>query len=109
MTGGKGQGSGAGQLNSPNGVFVDKEGNLWVADPDNGRVQKFAPGSTSGETIGANLPNAPQTPYGIFVRRNGEVYVTDYWKSRVVRLDSKCNQMEDCSKRNVPNKKCVGK
>ena len=45
VAGGRCQGSNPDQLNNPNGIFVDKDNNIWVADASNGRVQKFADGS----------------------------------------------------------------
>ena len=86
VAGGNGPGSAANQLYNPNGVFVDHDKNLWVADASNGRVQKFAPGSTTGVTVGGNLPNHPTFPVNVFVRANGEVYVADYFEGKVKRL-----------------------
>jgi len=52
-------------LDEPNGVFVDRYNNLWVADTKNARIQKFAPGSTTGVSIGAHLCNAPSFPTNV--------------------------------------------
>ena len=35
-------GSGNGQFNDPNGVAVDGSGNVYVADSNNNRIQKFS-------------------------------------------------------------------
>ena len=43
-------GSGLNQLNSPEGVFVDASGALWVADTGNNRVLKFTTISTGAST-----------------------------------------------------------
>src|SRR5215831_1796616 len=87
VAGGNGAGYGANQLNDPNGVFVDKDDNVWVADTRNGRVQKFTPGNPNGETIGGNLPNHPTFPVNVFVcNRDGAVYVADYFEGKVKRL-----------------------
>jgi DNA-binding beta-propeller fold protein YncE len=42
-------GSGSGQLNRPTGVAVDSTGNLWVADTENNRIEKF---NAEGKYIG---------------------------------------------------------
>jgi DNA-binding beta-propeller fold protein YncE len=34
-------GSGGGQFYGPTGVAVDQDGNVYVADSDNNRIQKF--------------------------------------------------------------------
>lgn len=86
VAGGRCQGSNADQLNNPNGVFVDKDDNIWVSDASNGRLQKFAKGSRDGVTIGAELPNAPTFPVNSFVNKNGDVYVADYFAGKVKLL-----------------------
>lgn len=86
VAGGYGEGSGAYQLDEPNGVFVDSHGNVWVADTKNHRVQKFAPGCRKGVTVGANLPNAPKYPTNLYVSADGSVYVAAYFGGKVKRL-----------------------
>jgi sugar lactone lactonase YvrE len=86
VAGGRCQGSAPDQLNNPNGVFVDKDNNIWVADASNGRVQKFANGSRDASTFGAEFPNAPSFPVNVFVNKNGDVYVADYFEGKVKLL-----------------------
>ena len=45
-----GTGQGAGQFNKPEGVCVDQEGNIYVVDRNNNRIQKFG------------MPSIEQTP-----------------------------------------------
>ncbi|CAF4000350.1 unnamed protein product [Rotaria magnacalcarata] len=42
IAGGNGQGAGANQFNYPRGLSFDRHGNLYVADEDNHRVQRFS-------------------------------------------------------------------
>lgn len=42
VAGGNGQGSGANQLDGPRGVTVDRNGNIYIVDQKNYRVQKWA-------------------------------------------------------------------
>ena len=41
ILGDNGEGSAANQLNNPNGIQVDSSGNVYVADTNNNRIQKF--------------------------------------------------------------------
>jgi hypothetical protein len=86
VAGGNGEGNAANQLNEPEGVFLDNNGLLWVADTRNARIQKFIPGCPKGTTIGAKLPNAPAFPTNIFVCLNGDIFVADFFNSRVKKL-----------------------
>ncbi|CAF3373078.1 unnamed protein product [Rotaria socialis] len=42
IVGGNGQGEGANQFNIPVGLSFDRQGNLYVADRNNNRVQRFS-------------------------------------------------------------------
>jgi DNA-binding beta-propeller fold protein YncE len=39
-------GSGNGQFSKPGAIALDKEGNVWVADTENNRVEEFSAGGT---------------------------------------------------------------
>jgi hypothetical protein len=72
VAGGKGQGSAANQLSGPFGVAVDGDGNVYVADTFNSRVQRWAPGASAGVTVAggngygsaANQLDGPGGPVG---------------------------------------------
>jgi len=79
-----------GQLNAPKGLAVGPDGNLYVADSGNHRVQVFdrqghfvrgwgQPGSGPGEF---------QEPWGLAVAQDGTVYVADTWNHRVQVFDA---------------------
>ena len=83
-------GSSATQFNGNNGVIVDAFGNMYVADANNNRIQKFAAGSTAGVTVAGgngfgNALNQVYSPRGIFVDGNGYLYVAD-GNSRVLKF-----------------------
>ncbi len=88
VAGGNGFGLEANQLNGPSGIYVDENGNVYVTDQGNHRVQKWAPGAASGVTVaggngrgaGANQFNLP---YGIFIDDSGNIYVVDQGNHRV--------------------------
>ena len=83
-------GAGDGQLRAPGGIAVDPQGNLWVVDKTNNRIQKFDPtgkflakfGSTGSGDGQFNRPTA------IAVAANGDLLVTDAGNSRVQRFSS---------------------
>ena len=91
VAGGNGLGSAGNQLNSPTGIFVDRTGNLYVADYYNDRVQMFPAGSdsaTNGITVaGGNgqgsAPDQLAYPTTVYVDTMGSIYVVDQLNNRV--------------------------
>ncbi len=88
--GGNGQGSSSTQLNNPGGIFVDRNGNIYVADRDNHRVQRFAAGGGAGQTVaGGNAAGAAlnqlNAPNGISVDHNGNLFICDQNNHRIVK------------------------
>jgi hypothetical protein len=91
-------GSSLNSFKSPQGVFVDGSGFIYVADTDNHRVSKW---DSSGNAIGwiGGASNGWQTgsgssystalsglvyPRGVFVRSDGSIYITG-WGNRVTK------------------------
>jgi DNA-binding beta-propeller fold protein YncE len=78
---------GAGMFNQPHGFYVDKDGNVWVADEraKNGKgavVVKFSPQGQVLMTLGkpgmpGNGPDLLDGPSGVVVAANGDIYVAD--------------------------------
>ena len=82
-------GSGLNQLNNPTGVYVDNNRNIFVADPQNGRVIKFPAGSgsgTSGVVVVSSSVAPNLAPWSVFVDKNGSIYTgTNYGSAQVYR------------------------
>lgn len=83
-----GTGSKVGKLNAPAQMTTDANGNLWVADRGNNRVQQFGP---MGERLGAFGERGTSAgqfvyPTGIAVSCDGTLTVTDSSGNRVQRF-----------------------
>jgi len=88
VAGGNGAGAGANQFNNPNRFFLDKAGNMYIADMSNSRVQKWAPGAASGVTVaGGNgigsAANQFNRPTSVAMDSKGNLYVTDQDNGRI--------------------------
>jgi len=84
-------GSGRNQLNGPYGIFVDADLNLYVADYNNNRIQKFPSNSRSGITVAGATATAPGTvtlvgPAGIVLDGNGYMYIADLLEHRIIMI-----------------------
>jgi DNA-binding beta-propeller fold protein YncE len=77
-----GKGVGKGKFDSPTGIAVDGNGNIFVADTGNGRIEKFLPNGTFVTSIGQF-----EAPNGIGIDHAGNIYVAEIGsKHRVQKL-----------------------
>lgn len=83
-------GSGVGQLNAPAGSAVDADGNLYVADHNNGRVQKFSPAGAWLGSLGSKGSGDGQLsgPRDVAVDSAGNVYVADGSNNRIQKFSA---------------------
>ncbi len=88
-----GFGSTDGKFNSPKDIAVDTEGNVYVVDNKNHRIQKFDPTGKFLLAWGKNGKEDGQfdQPTGIFVDSRGEVYIADTWNHRIQKFDTNGN------------------
>ena len=78
---------GAARFSTPNGVAVDRNANVYVADTNNHVIRKITPDGTvttlAGMVGGSGSVDGPATiarffsPWGLAVDRDGNVYVAD--------------------------------
>lgn len=74
-----------GGFGRPAGMAVDEQGNLYVADVLEGRVEVFGPDGVHRKTLasGASPEEGFNRPICVVVDRSGRVYVTDSMNFRV--------------------------
>ncbi len=78
----------------PRQLAVAPNGNLYVADTGNERIQVYSPTGThlfnigTGSHVAAQMtvPGSFDEPSGVAVDNSGVVYVADYWNKRVQRF-----------------------
>ena len=80
-------GSASNMLYLPNGIFVDSNCRLYVADYGNDRIQRFNPGQMNATTIAGN--GAPGTidlsnPRDLVLDGDGYVFIADNGNNRIV-------------------------
>ncbi|MFD0674621.1 S-layer homology domain-containing protein [Cohnella sp. GCM10027633] len=77
------------QFNDPSGIAVDDEGNVFVGESSNYRVQKLDANLEHLATWGSTGGESGQffIPQGITVDPNGNVYVADRGNNRVQKFD----------------------
>jgi streptogramin lyase len=82
-------GSGPGQFALPDGIAVDNAGNVWVADRDNNRIQKFTadgrylPFPAFRHQGPSSVPGRFTYPYKAVPDALGNIYVADTHNHRI--------------------------
>jgi hypothetical protein len=84
-------GTSAHLLKNPGAIAFDRWDNMYVADKENHRVQRWTPSSTNGTTVAGrqdcvagNSLSHLFAPFGLAVDNSGGVYVADTYNDRVV-------------------------
>ncbi|MCH7523138.1 MAG: SMP-30/gluconolactonase/LRE family protein, partial [Chloroflexi bacterium] len=83
-------GDAPGALANPSGVAVDGEGNIYVLDSGNARIQKFAPDGRLLKATGdaGSGEGEFNQPADLAIDAEGDVYVIDTWNHRVQKFDA---------------------
>jgi predicted membrane-bound mannosyltransferase/DNA-binding beta-propeller fold protein YncE len=100
---GEGAGTAAGQFSQPGDIAVDAQGNLYVVDTLNRRIQRIdaqgqatvvgEAGSGPGQFGAVEEP--ADGPWGIGVDRQGNIYVADTWNHRIQKFGSDLNFIQE--------------
>ncbi|KPJ50445.1 MAG: hypothetical protein AMJ38_01785 [Dehalococcoidia bacterium DG_22] len=87
------RGTGPGRFIKPVGLAVDSEGNLYVADSGNHRVQKFDSEGGFIAEVGSlgDGEGKFNEPWGVAVDSEGNLYVADTWNNRIQKFDHDLN------------------
>jgi len=87
------KGAEPGQMNAPEGITVDVEKNIYVADTGNNRIQKFSPSGEFINFFGGFGWGSDQfdEPVAIFGEMGLDIYVVDKNNHRIMRFDPKLN------------------
>jgi len=82
------QGSGDGQFSYPSGIATDAAGNVYVADSDNHRIQKFTGAGVYLTQWGSQGSGGGQFrgPTGVATDVAGDVYVADLQNHRIQKF-----------------------
>ena len=80
-----GFGQDPGELASPTGVKVGPDGNIWVADRGNNRIQVFTPDGKTVRVFGSfgADPGQLNSPTSFTFDRDGNVYISEWTGSRI--------------------------
>jgi Tol biopolymer transport system component len=83
-------GSGTGQFDDPSGVAIDAAGNVYVADSNNNRIQKFSSSGAFLTQWGSTGSGDGQFngPVDVAVDGSGNVYVADWGNARIQKFTS---------------------
>jgi DNA-binding beta-propeller fold protein YncE len=85
-----GPGSGNGQFNGPEGIAVDESGNIFVADRENNRIQKFTSNGAFLSKFGSlgMMDGQFNWPHGVAIDESGNIYVVDSNNYRIQKFTS---------------------
>ncbi|TGK12358.1 tetratricopeptide repeat protein [Leptospira fletcheri] len=83
-----------GSFHGPSGIFLTREGYLFVSDMGNDRVQKLSKNGDFLQEIGKGILRQPA---GLKVNTRGEIYVADKGNRRIVVFDKEGNYLKEIS------------
>jgi RHS repeat-associated protein len=79
------EGTAEGDFKKPDGVSVDKYGNVWVADTGNNRIEEFS--STGAFRHAYGEKEQFKEPKDVVVDENGYIFVADSGNDRIAELE----------------------
>jgi len=72
----------------PFDIFLDYANNLYIADRDNHRIQKYLFGSSIGQRVAGNVTAGSSSdklrfPGRVLIDSNEDLYIADTWNHRI--------------------------
>lgn len=82
------------QFNNPSNMVVNNNGDIFVVDSGNNRIRKISAtdgvttvaGGTTGDTDGFGVDAQFDTPQGIVIDSNGDLYVADTFNHKIKKV-----------------------
>ncbi len=101
------------RLKLPEGVFVDAEGNIYIADRDNARIRKVDTSGNISTVVGNGTKTfsgdgGPATsaslnfPRGVFVDGSGNIYIADTSNQRIRKVDTSADTITTVAGNGTP-------
>jgi sugar lactone lactonase YvrE len=105
------EGSAEGQLKKPAGIAVDSEGNIWVVDTGNDRIEKFSSSGTFLKAYGKEGTGHLQfkEPKSIAIDQEGYIFVADAGNSRIEELSHSGEYVEQLALSSAPGGLAIGR
>lgn len=79
------------QFNSPKGLFIDKGGNIYIADSGNNKIRKIDTSNNISTIVGTGSPNYSITeinnPTDVFVDEDSNIFIVDKNNNRIRMFD----------------------
>ena len=77
------EGTGEGEFRLIHGIDFDSSGYVYIADSNNGRIQKF---DSNGKFVSYVLENELKHPHGIIFDSSDNLYVTDANLGKIIKF-----------------------
>ncbi|HEX6509579.1 MAG TPA: NHL repeat-containing protein, partial [Chloroflexota bacterium] len=81
-------GTAPGEFNTPSDVTLDRQGNIYVADTYNNRIQKLSPSGAPLAVWGSTKSRQFHLPTSIAVDAHGNIYVSEHFDNLVLKLSA---------------------
>jgi sugar lactone lactonase YvrE len=86
-------GPGDGRLRAPVDIALGED-HVYVSDPGNFKIEKYTFDGISVASFDYNFGGYPIRPNGLIVDPDGNIYLTDSYKQRIVKIDSEGNTLK---------------